>query len=144
MKFRFEPLLKIHKNRENQLQVELGKIGAHLHNQREQLRFMEDIAEERKQELNRQMQQDLSVDTLFLHGNFYTGVKLEKIRQDTIISEIEEKFLAKRVEIVEAMRKRRTMEILKERELLQYRKMLEKRAIEELDEVASSRRRTDS
>jgi flagellar export protein FliJ len=144
LKFRFESILKLHQNLENQLQVELGKIGAHLHNQREQLQFMENIARERKQEMNQQMPGGLSANTFVLHGNFYAGVKLETKRQEKIISEVEEKFIAKRGEIIETMRKRRTMEILKERELIKHQKLQAKREIEELDESAAARWRMNS
>ncbi len=140
MKFRFETVLKLQKNRENQLKVEMARINSHLHTQQMQLKFMEDIAVERKTELNQAMRGNLDVNTFVLHGNFYQGVKLEKVRQAKVISEVEEKFKIKRAEIVLAMRKRRAMEILKEKDLEEYSKMLEKREIAELDEVASTRR----
>jgi flagellar FliJ protein len=140
MKFRFESILKLRKNQENQLKVEMARINNHLHSQQIQLKYMEDIAVERKTELNQAMRGNLDVNTLVLHGNFYQGVKLEKTRQAQIIREVEEKFKSKRDEIVQTMRKRRAMEILKEKDLEEHKKCLAKREIAELDEVASTRR----
>ncbi len=53
---------------------------------------------------------------------------------------VEEKFKSKREEIVGAMRKRRAMEILKEKDLEKHKNLLEKREIAALDEVSSTRR----
>ena len=59
-------------------------------------------------------------------------------RQRKIISEINTKLEAKREEVVEAMRKRRTIEILKERDMLKERKVRERKETAILDEVASN------
>ena len=58
--------------------------------------------------------------------------------KDEIISEINTKLEAKREEVVEAMRKRRTMEILKERDMLRQKKVREAKETAILDEVASN------
>ena len=55
-----------------------------------------------------------------------------------IISEINTRAEAKREELVEASRKRRTMEILKERDLKQYKIKLAKMETETMDEIASN------
>ena len=80
MKFRFETVLKIHKEQENLLKKELGVINTHMQNQMDRLRFMEGIAVERKKELNQIMNQDMNIDRMILYDNFFTGVKLEKRR----------------------------------------------------------------
>lgn len=61
---------------------------------------------------------------MILYDNFFRGTQNHKIRQDTIISEINLKLEAKREEVVEAMRKRKTLEILKDRNLLKEKKDL--------------------
>ena len=55
-----------------------------------------------------------------------------------IISEINTRTEAKREELVEASRKRRTMEILKDRDSEQYRSKLAKMETESMDEIASN------
>ena len=70
--------------------------------------------------------------------NFAKGVKIQVEKQDEIISEINTKLEIKREEVVEAMRKRRTMEILKERDMLRERKVKEAKETAILDELASN------
>ena len=116
MKFRFETVLKVHKEKENQIKKELGVINTHMQNQMDRLRFMEGIADEKKEELNHIMAQDINIDKMVLYNNFFTGVNLEKVRQEQVISEVTEKLNLKKQDLIQSMMKRRTMEIIKERE----------------------------
>ena len=75
---------------------------------------------------------------MILYDNFFQGTRIQGERQDKIISEINTKLEAKREEVVKAMRKRRTMEILQERDILKERKIREKKETAILDEVASN------
>jgi flagellar export protein FliJ len=94
--------------------------------------------ERSKDELNQRKKSGISVETMILYENFSRGTEAEEAQQDKIISEINTRLEAKREEVVEAMRKRRTMEILKEREMLKERKIREKKETAVLDEVASN------
>ena len=73
-----------------------------------------------------------------MYDNFFHGTRSQGVRQEKIISEINTKLEAKREEVVEAMRKRRTLEILKERDMLKERKTRERKETAVLDEVASN------
>ena len=84
------------------------------------------------------MTQNLNIDTYFLYNIFFEGNHFQNNRQQKIISEIDTRAEAKREELVEASRKRRTMEILKERDLTQYENKLIKIETELMDEVAST------
>jgi flagellar export protein FliJ len=84
------------------------------------------------------MTKDTSINTYVLYNKFFDGNYLQNNRQETIISEIDTRAEAKREELVEASRKRRTMEILKDRDLEQYRSKLAKMEIESMDEIASN------
>ena len=75
---------------------------------------------------------------MILYDNFFYGTQIHKNRQDTIISEVSVKLEEKRKEVIEAMRKRKTLEILKERELLKERKLREKKLLAIQDETASN------
>jgi flagellar export protein FliJ len=94
--------------------------------------------ERSKDELNQRKKSGISVETMILYENFSRGTEAEEAQQDKIISEINTRLEAKREEVVEAMRKRRTMEILKERDMLKERKIREKKETAVLDEVASN------
>ena len=138
MKFRFETLLKVHKNRENLLQKQLGDILAHKQKQQNRQDFLKDARKNEIKQVNQRMTQNTTIDTHFLYDMFFKGNSIQNNRQKKIISEINTRTEAKREELVEASRKRRTMEILKDRDLEQYRSKLAKLETESMDEIASN------
>jgi len=138
MKFRFETLLKVHKNRENLLQKQLGDILAHKQKQQNRQDLLKDARKNEIKQVNQRMIKDTSINTYVLYNKFFDGNYLQNNRQETIISEIDTRAEAKREELVEASRKRRTMEILKDRDLEQYRSKLAKMETESMDEIASN------
>ncbi len=144
MKFRFETVLKINKDRENLIKREMGRINTHLQTQNERLHFMEEIAEERKKELNEKMRGELNIDQLVIYNNFFNGVRLEKERQEQVIAQVAEKLDLKKKDLVLAMMKRRTMEILKERDTTTFKKAQNKREVELMDETGSNQWRLNS
>ena len=138
MRFRFEALLQMHKNKENMLQKQLGDILAHKQTQQNRKDFLKSTRENEIKQVNQRMTQDLNIDTYFLYNMFFEGNHYQNNRQQIIISEIDTRAESKREELVEASRKRRTMEILKERDLKQYKNKLAKMETESMDEVASN------
>lgn len=138
MKFRFGTLLKVHKNKENLLQKQLGDILAHKQKQQNRQDFLKNTRKNKINQVNQRMTQDTTIDTHFLYDMFFKGNSFQNNRQETIISEIDTRAEAKREELVEASRKRRTMEILKDRDLEQYRSKLAKMETESMDEIASN------
>ena len=138
MKFRFETLLKVHKNRENLLQKQLGDILAHKQKQQNRQDLLKDARDNEIKQVNQRITQNTTIDTHFLYDMFFEGNYFQNNRQQTIISEIDTRADSKREELVEASRKRRTMEILKDRDLEQYRSKLVKIETESMDEIASN------
>ena len=138
MRFRFETVLQVHKNKENLLQKELGDILAHKQTQQNRQDFFKSTRKNEIKQVNQLMTQDSKIDTYILYNKFFEGNYLQNNRQQTIILEIDTRAEAKREELVEASRKRRTMEILKERDLKAYKEKLSKIETEAMDEVASN------
>ena len=138
MSFRFDIILRLNKNKENLLQKDMGQINALYQRQQDQKQFMQDTTEQSKNELNQKKRSNVGVETMILYDNFFQGTRIQGERQDKIISEINTKLKAKREEVVKAMRKRRTLEILQERDILKERKIREKKETAILDEVASN------
>ncbi len=138
MSFRFDTILRLNKNKEDLLQRDMGQINALYQRQQDQKQFMQDTTEKSRDELNQKKRSGISVETMILYDNFFKGTQTQEVRQKKIISEISAKLEAKREEVVEAMRKRRTLEILKERDILKERKIREKKETAILDEVASN------
>lgn len=138
MSFRFETILRLNKKKEDLLQRDMGQINSHYQLQQDRQQFMEDATEASKDELNQKKRSGVSVETMILYDNFARGTRMQVERQGKVISEINTKLEAKREEVIEAMRKRRTMEILKERHVLKERKNRERKETAILDEVASN------
>jgi flagellar FliJ protein len=138
MKFRFEALLQIRKNKENLLQKELGVILAHKQTQQNRKDFLKNTRENEIIQINQRMDQDSNIDTHVLYDVFFKANHLQNNRQTVIISEINTRAEAKREELVGASQKRRIMEILKERDLNQHKKKLKKIETDEMDEIASN------
>jgi flagellar FliJ protein len=138
LSFRFETILRLNKKKEDLLQKDMGQINIHHQRQQDRQQFMQDATETSKDELNQKKRSGVSVETMILYDNFARGTRIQVERQGKIISEINTKLEAKHEEVVEAMRKRRTMEILKERDMLQERKVRERKETAILDEVASN------
>lgn len=116
----------------------MGQINAHYQRQHDQMQFMQDAGESSKDELNEKKRAGVSAATMMLYDNFARGTRIQGEKQDKIISEINTKLVAKREEVIEAMRKRRTLEILKERDMLEEKKIREKKETAIHDEVASN------
>ena len=138
MSFRFDIILRLNKNKEDLLKRDMGQINALYQRQQDQKQFMQDTTEKSRNELNQRKRSNVGVETMILYDNFFQGTRTQGERQEKIILEISTKLEAKREEVVEAMRKRRTMEILKERDILKERKIREKKETAILDEVASN------
>ena len=138
MSFRFESILKLNKNKEDLLQRDMGKINTMIQKQKDSQNFMQEVTENKKEEFNQKKRQNIDVRTMILYDNFFRGTQIQKTRQDTIISEINVKLEVKREEVVEAMRKRKTLEILKDLNKIKERKLREKKDLAIQDENASN------
>ncbi len=138
MSFRFDIILRLNKNKEDLLKRDMGQINALYQRQQDQKQFLQDTTEKSRNELNQRKRSNVGVETMILYDNFFQGTRTQGERQEKIILEISTKLEAKREEVVEAMRKRRTMEILKERDILKERKIRERKETAILDEVASN------
>ena len=138
MAFRFETILKLNKNKEDLLQKDMGQINALINKQQDSQDFMKEIMENKKEELNQKKRGNIDIQTMILYDNFFSGTQIHKKRQETIISEISVKLEEKRKEVIDAMRKRRTLEILKDRQMLKESKLRDKKLLAIQDENASS------
>mgnify|MGYP003966188085 FL=1 len=138
MSFRFDIILRLRKNKEDLLKKDMGLINPLYQQQQDQRQFVQDATEKSRNELNQKKRLNVGLGTMILYDNFFQGTQAQEERQGKIISEITTRLEAKREEVVEAMRKRRTLEILKDRDALKERKIREKKETAILDEVASN------
>lgn len=139
MTFRFETLLRLRKNAENLEQRAMAEMQNHLHNRQNELQNLKSSGTKTKGELQTRLQQSISGKTLSLYDSYVRSLGVRSGLQEQIINETSEKVEAQRLELVVAMKKRRILEILKDREILEKKKKTLKNEISAMDETASTR-----
>lgn len=138
MAFRFEALLKMRRSTEDQRKKEMADINRHLRGQKDRLDSMMESLAASKESLRANIQKQVHPETLVLYDRYFQRVKSFETRHRQIISEIEAHREYKRKELVDAMRKRRTMEFLKEREFQERTKRHQKIETALMDEIGSN------
>ena len=139
MTFRFETLLRLRKNAENLEQRAMAEMQNHLYARQSELQNLKSSGTKTKGELQTRLQQSIPGKTLGLYEGYFRSLGLRSGRQEQMISETSEKVEAQRLELVVAMKKRRILEILKDREVLKKKKKTLKNEISAMDETASAR-----
>ncbi|MEE9498853.1 MAG: flagellar export protein FliJ [Nitrospinaceae bacterium] len=139
MTFRFESLLRLRKNAENLEQRAMAEMQNHLYARQNELQDLNSSDTKNKDELQTRLQQTIPGRTLGLYDRYFQSLGIRSGLQKQIISETAEKVETKRLELVEAMKKRRVMEILKDREILKKKSKVLKDEIALMDEIASTR-----
>lgn len=138
MKFRFEAILKLRKNKENAAQKVLASVNAHLLKQQDQLVFMENIEMKSEMDLDNRVRQGASIPMMMLYDDFFRGVRSQEKSQAKIIKEISGQLEARRLELAQATARRRIMEFLKERDIKAHETKLRKLEIEQMDEIGAT------
>lgn len=138
MHFRFESLLKLRKNRESLVQKEFGIIQRHMLTQMERHDSLEQAENSGKREFDRRLNLGMDVNSRILFDNYFTGLKHQTAVQDTVVMEAECKLETKRKELGEAVKKRKTLDILKDRDFFLSRKRASKLETDYLDEAAAA------
>lgn len=139
MTFRFETLLKLRKNAESLEQRQMAEIQSHLYDRQNELHDLNSSGTHNKETLQTRLQQSISGRTLGLYDRYFQSISIRSSLQEQIIMKAGEKVEAKRSELVEAMKKRRVLEILKDRDILKKKRKALKDEISLMDEIASSR-----
>lgn len=137
MAFKLQTLLKMRINSENSLKKEFSEIQNHLISQQKRLQFMENVTKKTKNNWNEAMSRQVDPSMLEVYNQFFDGIESQKKLQENIISEIVEKSEAKRKVLAEAMQKRKTLELLKEKQIREEKERRLKMETAMLDEIAT-------
>jgi flagellar protein FliJ len=137
--FRFETLLRLRKNAENLEQKAMAEMQNHLYSRENELQNLKSSDTKNRNELQTRLQQSISGRTLGLYDRYFRSLGVRSGLQEQIISETGEKVEAKRLDLVEAMKKRRVLEILRDRDILKKKHKALKNEIAFIDEIASTR-----
>jgi flagellar export protein FliJ len=117
----------------------MAEMQTHLYTRQNELQALNSSGAKNKEELQNRLQQSIPGRTLDLYDSYFQSLGIRSGFYEQSISETGEKVEAKRSELVEAIKKRRVLEILKDREILKKKRKVLKDEIALMDEMASSR-----
>ncbi|MFH0925103.1 MAG: flagellar export protein FliJ [bacterium] len=137
-KFCLEAVLRYRQLIEDKLQRELAEIKRKFYLENDKLKEMEGMkrgAEEefRKKELKKQI-----ISEVIIHRDFLRGISSAINKQKQIIEAIARQVENKRLEVIEAMKKKKGLQRLKEKDWQGYILEVNKAELKFIDEVATN------
>jgi len=138
-KFSLQPLLNHRKHIEENLDKELGRIKRAVNNEK---RKLENIVKEKikyREELHEKQGDCKRVNVIILCFNYIDKLSKDIDEQKRCIKDVEKKYNIKRSELIEAMKKRKTLDRLKEKEMKEFNYSEMKVEQDIMNEVASNR-----
>jgi flagellar FliJ protein len=138
-KFSLQSLLNHRKHIEENLEKELGRIKREVNNEK---RRLENIIKKKikcREELKKMQGDGKKVNEIILCFNYLDKLSKDIDKRKGRLKDVEKKYDLKRSELMEAMKKRKTLDRLKEKEMkaFEYSKMKVEQNI--MNEVAANR-----
>ena len=132
--FRLQPVLKYRKQVEERLMLEFADRKRNLDCEKETLKKLRRVMAVLISRLKKMGESKLSAADASIYLSYISYIKDEENHRKEIICQIEKELEEKRTKLVNASRKRRILEIIKEKKLEEYRLSLITREQKELDE----------
>ena len=137
--FKLEALLNHHRNQEGVCQKELARTEGQLSDEREKLCRLEEEKRENAQKLQAKQKTHINVSEIILSVNYIRQLSKNIEKQADCVREATRKVNQKRSELVKIVKKRKTLEKLKEKEQLVYHQKMLQNERKLMDEAASTR-----
>lgn len=138
-KFRLQVLLDQRKAKEDQLLAELGILQCEEADELEKLRMMCDGLQASLNEMSKAMGCNAASGELFRRDE-YSKALMDDIKvQELTIKAVHSKVEAKRAEVVEAMKDRKVLETLRDKQEQEYILACERAEQNQIDEITSVR-----
>jgi flagellar FliJ protein len=138
-KFTLEALLNHRLHHEEVVQKELAVCGCRVRDEKATLLRIQQDKDKAYAEIHQKQLRGIAISEHIVYANFLEGLARNMVTQQEKIIEAEKQFAQKREELIEAVKKRKTIENLKEKGLAAYSKNLLKMDQDFLDEVAICR-----
>lgn len=138
-KFTLEALLNHRLHHEEVVQKELAVCGCRVRDEKAMLLRIQQDKDRAYAEIHQKQLRGIAISEHIVYANFLEGLARNMVTQQEKIIEAEKQFAQKREELIEAVKKRKTIENLKEKGLAAYSKNLLKMDQDFLDEVAICR-----
>ena len=138
-RFKLEALLNHHRHQEEVCQKDLARAEGQLSDEREKLRRLKEEKRENTQKLQAKQKNHINVSVIILSVNYIRQLSKNIEEQTDRVREATWKVNQKRTDLVMIVKKRKTLEKLKEKEQLVYRQKMLQNERKVMDEVASIR-----
>ena len=138
-RFKLEALLNHRRHQEEICQKELALLQRKFADEQEKLRRKKQQKRENVLKLQIRQKGSISVSDIILYMNFIAQLSKKIEDQAMRVREAAKKFNHKRNELIGIMKKRKTLEKLKEKDWLAYQKKMMQDERKFMDEVATTR-----
>jgi flagellar protein FliJ len=138
-KFALEALLNHRLHHEEIIQKELAVCGCRVRDEKMILARLKQDKDKAIQEVHQKQLRGIAISEHILYANFLEGLARNIVVQQEKVKASEARFAQKREDLIEAVKKRKTIENLKEKGLAAYSRKLLKLDQDFLDEVAICR-----
>ena len=138
-RFKLEALLNHRRHQEEICQKELAQCQRRLAGEQEKLRRIKHLKRDYLLKLHERQKDSIVISDVILYMNYIARLSEEIEVQATCVREATKQVNQKRNELIGIVKKRKTLERLKEKDQMTYRKklMLDERKL--MDEVATTR-----
>jgi flagellar FliJ protein len=137
--FSLEALLNHRMHHEEIIQKELAVCGCRVRDEKATLLRIQQDKDRAYAEIHQKQLRGIAISEHIVYANFLEGLARNMVAQQEKIEDAERQFAQKREELIEAVKKRKTIENLKEKGLAAYSRELLKLDQDFLDEVAICR-----
>ncbi len=138
-KFALEALLSHRLHHEEIIQKELSVCGCRLRDEKTILTRIHQDKDKAIKDVHQKQLHGIAISEHILYANFLEGLALNMVVQQEKVKDSEKKYAQKRDVLIEAVKKRKTIENLKEKGLATYSREMLKLDQDFLDEVAICR-----
>ena len=138
-KFALEALLNHRLHQEEIIQKELAECGCRVRDEKTILTRIQHDKDKAYAEIQQKQLRGIAISEHILYANYLEGLSRNMVVQQEKVKEAEKKYAEKREDLIEAVKKRKTIENLKEKGLTAYSRKLLKLDQDFLDEVAICR-----
>lgn len=138
-KFSLQSLLNHRKHIEENLEKELGRIKRAVNNEKRRLKNIIKEKIKYRKELKKNQSDGKKVNEIILYFNYLDKLSKDIGKQKRCLKDVEKEYNIKRSELIEAMKKRKTLERLKEKEMKAFNYSEMKVETNIMNEVAANR-----
>jgi len=133
--FKLQAVLNFKKLAEEKLMLEFADVKRRLSCEKETLKKLKNKSADLISRLKKMGERQMCAADASIYLSYINYMKGEETRQEEIVCTVEKELEEKRIELISASRKRRILEIIKEKKVKEYKLSLNMREQKDLDEA---------